>query len=321
MSTPNQSSNLLRLREWIVQFPSALVAYSGGVDSAVVMAAVHQALGAKALACIGVSASLAQREQRAAISLAERVGAKYRLLETHETADPNYAANPANRCYFCKSALFDQLRRLAQAEQFGVLLDGNNADDLREVRAGRRAAAERGVRSPLAELGLTKQMVREIAQALDLPVWDKPAMACLASRVPQGVTITPKLLAQIERAEDVLAALGFRQFRVRHHGDVARIELPQEELSRAVEQSAAIVAGVRATGYRFVCLDLAGFRSGSLAAAGELTPVTVSAAGAPTGGLTGVGPDSASEGTSGGGGTPGMIVTPVTVEGRHDRIP
>jgi uncharacterized protein len=281
MSTPNESSNLLRLRQWVGQFPSALVAYSGGVDSAVVMAAAHQALGGKAVACIGVSASLPQREQRAAIALAKRVGATYRLLETHETADPNYAANPANRCYFCKSALFDQLRNLAQADGFAVLLDGNNADDLGEVRAGRRAAAERGVRSPLAELGLSKQMVREIARDLDLPVWDKPAMACLASRVPQGVSITPALLAQIERAEDVLAEMGFRQFRVRHHGEVARIELPAEDLARALDQAQAIVAGVRRAGYRFVCLDLAGFRSGSLAAAG---------------------------------------VVSVTVEGRHDRI-
>jgi uncharacterized protein len=262
---------LLRLHAWLTQWPSALVAYSGGVDSAVLMAAAHRALGAKALACIGCSPSLPQREQRAAVALAQRVGAACRLLETHETSDPNYATNPANRCYFCKSELFTQLRRLARDEGFAVLLDGNNASDLAEVRAGRRAAAETGVRSPLAELGFTKVMVRDLARALDLPVWDKPAMACLASRVPQGVAITRELLARIERAEDVLADLGFRQFRVRHHGEVARIELPEEDLARALEHGAAIVAGVRAAGYRFVCLDLAGFRSGSLSA--PISPV------------------------------------------------
>ena len=276
--------HLPALLQWMGQFPSALVAYSGGVDSALVMAAAHQALGPKALACIGVSASFPQRERRAAVELAERLGAAYRLIETHETSDPRYAANPADRCYFCKAELFDLLRRLAREEGFAVLLDGNNASDLAEVRAGRRAAAERGVRSPLAELGLTKQDVRGLAKALDLPVWDKPAMACLASRVPQGVAITPELLGRIERAEDVLARLGFRQFRVRHHGELARIELPLEDLPRALEARAAIIAGVQETGYRFVCLDLAGFRA------------------AP----------------------PGPAATPVvsvTLEGRHDRIP
>lgn len=258
------NTKLEQVRATVRSLESALVAYSGGVDSALVMAVAHQELGKRALACIGVSPSYPTREMRDAIKLAEMLGVPFRLIDTEEHLDPNYAANLADRCYYCKTELHDQLQAVARAEGWAAILDGNNASDLGDFRPGMTAAREHGVRSPLLEAGITKADVRELAQALGLPVWDKPAMACLSSRVPHGTPITPDLLRQIESAEDALVELGFRQFRVRHHGDIARIELPADDLPQALAQRAAIVASVEAAGYRFVTLDLAGFRSGSL---------------------------------------------------------
>jgi uncharacterized protein len=268
-ATPAHKSNSAgqltgQLRQWMSSVSSALIAYSGGVDSAVVMAIAHQSLGDRALACIGVSPSYPRRELTAAIAVAEKLGAHHRLVETHEHLDPNYAANPHNRCYFCKNELYGRLQRIAAEESFEMILDGTNASDLSGHRPGHAAAKERGVRSPLAELGFTKQDVRDIAHQLGLPVWNKPASPCLASRVPTGVAVVPDLLRRIERAEDVLVGLGFNDFRVRHHGDVARVELPADNMQRALDRRDQIVEGIRAVGYRFVCLDLAAFKSGSL---------------------------------------------------------
>ncbi|MFZ4658907.1 MAG: ATP-dependent sacrificial sulfur transferase LarE [Caldilineaceae bacterium] len=266
--TPALLTKLEQMRAIMHECGSVLVAYSGGVDSALVMAVAHRELGEKALACIGISPSYPVREMRDAVKLAEALGVPYRLVNTEEYLDPNYAANPNNRCYFCKSELHNQLKEILVGEGWGVVLDGNNASDVGDYRPGMQAARERGVRSPLLEANIAKAEVRALAHHLGLPIWDKPAMACLSSRVPHGTPITPELLRQIEAAEDVLVELGFRQFRVRHHNEIARLELPAEEFPKAIEEHMAIVNGVKAAGYRFVTLDLAGFRSGSLNGAG-----------------------------------------------------
>jgi pyridinium-3,5-biscarboxylic acid mononucleotide sulfurtransferase len=237
------------------------------VDSAYLLHAALEALGPdRVLAVTGVSESLARRELEAARALAARLGASHRLVETRELLDPRYAANPTNRCYFCKSELYERLQEIAEAEGCDAIADGTNQDDTREVRPGRQAARERGVTSPLLEAGLTKRDIRELSRQAGLPTWDKPEMPCLSSRIPFGSPVEDAKLRQIELAEEALADCGLRGGRVRHHGDVARIELPPETLGRLADAVLRdrLVSAVRAAGFAYVTLDLEGYRRGKL---------------------------------------------------------
>ncbi|MDB5098573.1 MAG: ExsB family protein [Cyanobacteria bacterium RYN_339] len=258
---------LERLEAVIRQYPSALVAYSGGVDSALLAVAARRVLGDKALAITAASPSLPPRELEAASAFARAQGLNHRVIRTDEMANEQYTANPANRCYFCKDELFTKLDALARDEDFAVVMDGFNQDDKGDYRPGHQAAREHATASPLAEAGLGKADVRAIAKALGLAVWDKPAAACLSSRIPYGTPVTTEALARIDAAEVVLAGLGFTSARVRHHGDLARVEVPPAELEWAFKQREAIVAGLKDAGYLWVTLDLEGYRMGSLNAA------------------------------------------------------
>ncbi len=241
------------------------VAYSGGVDSTLVLKASLDALGTdNVVALLAVSPSLPQSEKNEAVALAQQLGAHLELLPTEEVSDPAYQTNAPNRCYFCKDHVYRALRQFAAQSGILHVLDGMNAEDTLDVRPGRAAARELQILSPLHDLGFSKQDVRHFAKILGLPNWDKPAAACLASRVPYGTSVTPKLLSQIERAEAALFDLGFRELRVRHHGDVARLEVPEADLTRAFQHREAITTALRATGYTYVTLDLVGLRSGSM---------------------------------------------------------
>jgi uncharacterized protein len=260
------SERLERLRRHIQPLRSVVVAYSGGVDSSLVLRAAHDVLGAEAHGVIGRSDSYAERELRLALEQAANFGAQVEVVTTGELADPNFRSNPTDRCYHCKSELYRQLDRVAARIHATAILDGTITEDLSDWRPGRRAAAEHHVRSPLAELGFTKADVRAAAAHYGLDSRDKPASPCLASRIPYGTEITRQNLNMVERAEEVVRSFGFRELRVRHHGDVARVEIPTAELPRLLDPAVRepLVAGIKALGYRFVSVDLEGFRSGSL---------------------------------------------------------
>jgi pyridinium-3,5-biscarboxylic acid mononucleotide sulfurtransferase len=244
---------------------SCVVAFSGGVDSSLVAALAARALGVRALAVTAVSPALATGELDGARGVAAAIGIRHETITTAELAREGYRANGRDRCYHCKTELYDHLVALAQEEGYATVANGLNLDDLGDYRPGLQAAREHDVRAPLQEAGLIKADVRAISKLLDVPTWDKPAMACLSSRVPYGEAITPEKLRQIDQAEQALRDLGYRQLRVRHHGQVARIELPTDALvSFVTEHAAAATERLKALGFQYVTLDLQGFRSGPM---------------------------------------------------------
>src|SRR5271170_6977023 len=245
---------------------SLLVAFSGGADSAYLAWAAHQVLAERALAITALSASFSRHDREQAEAFIAATGVRHEFIATHELENPLYVANNADRCYHCKDELFDQMDALAQAREFAAIAYGINADDTRDFRPGHRAAHEHHVLAPLLDAGLYKAEIRFLSQRAGLATWDRPASACLSSRVPYGIAVTPELLEKIDRAEAVLRALEFRQFRVRAHGELARIEVAAEELARGLEPeiSRKIAEGVKGAGFSFVTVDLEGYRRGSL---------------------------------------------------------
>ena len=266
-----QAALLEALGEW----PAVIVAYSGGVDSAYLAYAATRVLGRQALCVTADSASYPERHRAIALRLAAEFKFNHHIIRTGEMERPEYRANPANRCYYCKHELYTHLAELARERGIPVIVDGSNADDRGDYRPGRQAAREFGVRSPLDDAGLTKDDIRALSREAGLPTWDEPASACLSSRIPYFSEVTPEKLRMIEQAETVLRDLGFRVCRVRHHDTIARLELGREEMARAFEPdiAAAIDRELRAIGYAHVTVDLRGYRLGSLNEALRLRPI------------------------------------------------
>jgi pyridinium-3,5-biscarboxylic acid mononucleotide sulfurtransferase len=257
---------LVRLKNLLQETERAIIAYSGGVDSTLVAKVAHDVLGDRALAVTAVSPSLLPEELAAAKEQAVFIGIPHELVMTNEMANPNYTSNPVDRCYFCKSELHDTLKPLAIDRGYSYVLDGVNADDLQDYRPGIQAARERGVRSLLAEVGMTKLEVREISRALGLSWWDKPAQPCLSSRFPYGETITVNKLQRVGRAEIYLHRLGYQNLRVRSQEDTAKIELPSEQIAEFVQNTdlSELIRTFKELGFVYVTLDLEGYRSGKL---------------------------------------------------------
>jgi uncharacterized protein len=255
-----------RLKKLLQEMRYAVIAYSGGVDSSLLLKAASETMGPHLIAVTAVSETYPPDELEAAKAFARSLGVTHRVLHTAELESEEFVVNSPERCYFCKKELFSTLKKIADREGIPWILDGSNTDDLKDYRPGKKAAVQFSVRSPLREAGFTKSDIRACARMLDLPMWDKPSLACLSSRIPYGTRITPSILRVIQNAEDHLRELGFRQTRVRHHGDIARIEVDRSDFKRLLADDVveSITAACKELGYTYVCLDLEGYRTGSM---------------------------------------------------------